>query len=294
MKIRKPAVAGRFYPGTKDALLAEVRACFEDEQYGVGHPPAIGNGERTVAAVVAPHAGYAYSGAAASRSYDAIFGEKKPDTVVILGTRHSMYVGVAAGTEGAWETPVGRVPIDEDVAAALVDASEHVVADDSAFFAEPHRSEHNIEVQLPFLQVYETDVAFVPVKMGTDSWATIAEVGTAVGRVAARFRETGKDVVVVASSDMTHKDIRRERDRETMAERDGAVRAAVEEFDAKKALLQAKKTTVCGPQTISAAMVASKELGATQAQVLTYYTSNEKTGTRGGYCVGYLSAVFRA
>ncbi|MHA1733377.1 MAG: AmmeMemoRadiSam system protein B [Promethearchaeota archaeon] len=293
MRVRKPAKAGSWYPGTERGLRHELAKYFNDGVYGVGHDLIVGDGERTVCAVVCPHAGYTYSAPAATWSYDAIFSERLPDTVVILGTRHTAYFGIATQIEGAWDTPIGRSEIDGELASALVDASGDVKDDTNAFFGYPHGLEHNIELQVPFIQVASLDIKIVPVKLGVEDWETISSFGETLGRVVKEAREGGKDVVVVASSDMTHSDVNSERQKRAMFEKDSSVMDAVKRLDPEAAFRAARETTVCGPQTISAAMVASRVMGASRGEVLKYYTSHDITGSSSGYCVGYMSAVFR-
>ncbi|GAB4324946.1 MAG: AmmeMemoRadiSam system protein B [Promethearchaeota archaeon] len=292
--LRLPAVAGSFYPAHAGELRELIRSCYEDRKFGPGRPPVVGEGkDRTVVGVVCPHAGYQYSGSAAAWSYDAIFSERAPDSIVVLGTRHTHYFGVAVCTSGSWLTPLGKVPVDQELATALVEGADVLKDDRSAFFGS-HGREHNIEVQLPFIQNYDAGVKVVPVKVGVDSWDQVRAVGEGVAKVVrSHAAETGKDVVLVASSDMTHAEIYGEGSRTDMAAKDAAVAKAVEAFDPEATWKAARATTVCGPQTICALMVACKALGATRAEVLKYYTSSDVTGARGGYCVGYMSAAFR-
>ncbi len=183
-EVRPPAVAGSFYPGQRGALEREVR-----EYLGAGAP-----GADTVA-VVAPHAGYVFSGATAGKTFAAL-SASRPTRVVLLGpSHHASFRGGAlpSRTTTAFATPLGEVPIDRGAVERLRAA---------AVFGGPpsaHGPEHCLEVELPFLQVAVGDVPIVPILVGnaTDR-ATVAEMA----RHLATIVEAG--TVVVVSSDFTH------------------------------------------------------------------------------------------
>jgi len=296
LKVRKAAVAGQFYPGSKDQISELLEESWADPEYGPGHALECGAGERQTMAVVCPHAGYTYSASAAAWSYDAILRERVPDTAIILGTQHTGYYSISVLKEGAWQTPLGNAEVDSDVAAAILAASDLVQDDETAFFSPPHSREHNIEVQIPFLQYASSDIKIVPITVGVMEYGILEDLGKALANV---VNEAGKDVVIIASSDMTHMQVRDPRDPEPSVElqkeRDQAVADAVAAFDIPAVWDAARKTTVCGPQTIVTAMHAANALGATSPTVMKYYTSYEKTGSRPpcDYSVGYMAAAFR-
>jgi AmmeMemoRadiSam system protein B len=161
--IRPAAVAGMFYPRGPRALAAEVQALLggvEDVAPRLGFPKAL----------VVPHAGYIYSGPVAARAYDELArAHGVVRRVVLLGPVHRVPIrGLAAPSAGAFETPLGAIPVDHAALHALRDLPQ-VVRSDPA-----HAMEHSLEVQLPFLQTMLGEFTLVPLAVGT---ASVAEVG---------------------------------------------------------------------------------------------------------------------
>ena len=148
MSTRFPAVAGTFYAATKEALVRQIRNCFL-HRLGPGSLPEVSeDGERRIAGLVSPHAGYMYSGPVAAHGYHRLASDGKPEVFVILGPNHTGYGSpVSMVDRCVWVTPLGEAVVDEDVAKAIFRASGIVDVDPVA-----HRYEHSIEVQLPFLQ----------------------------------------------------------------------------------------------------------------------------------------------
>ncbi|MFZ1932084.1 MAG: AmmeMemoRadiSam system protein B, partial [Candidatus Sulfotelmatobacter sp.] len=183
--VRHPAVAGRFYPGDPDALRKEV------ETYLSQRPLRKATG---ALGCIAPHAGYMYSGHVAG----AVFaGLEVPELCVVLCPNHTgMGRPLAIMSDGSWETPLGPVRIDGDFAASLMQRCS-LLSEDSA----AHRSEHAIEVELPFLQIRQPRLRFVPIALGTGQFEALEQLGIALAEVMAAHR---KPVLIVASSDMNH------------------------------------------------------------------------------------------
>ena len=181
--IRRSAVAGSFYAGTRDRLRLQL-----EDLLPKGARP-----ESAIGAVV-PHAGYMYSG----RVTASVFARVEfPDTFVILGPNHTgLGAGAAIMTYGQWETPLGQVEIDHDLGKAIL-ANSSVLEEDNL----GHLREHSIEVQLPFLQYFGRPFGFVPICLFSHEYAACQEVGLAVAKA---VRESGKRVLIVASTDMSH------------------------------------------------------------------------------------------
>lgn len=198
--IRPAAVAGKFYPGARAQLAADVRALLG----------ALGaSGERSQPkALIVPHAGYVYSGSIAARAYARLLpGRESIRRVVLLGPAHHVALrGLALPAEDAFETPLGRVPVDREALArlrTLPQVSENPAA---------HASEHSLEVQLPFLQSVLESFSIVPLVVGN---ASPEEVEAALELVWG-----GAETLIVVSSDLSHYqpyDVARERDRLTIA-----------------------------------------------------------------------------
>lgn len=294
--LRKAAVAGSFYPRYKPDLLRILKESFTDTTFGPGEEPKTINKERTVIGGVSPHAGYIYSGCAAAYTFLNLFREKIPDTVILLGTDHVGYDKVALMKEGEWETPLGNLSIDTKLAEEILKRSKTIVEDNSAFMGFPFGREHNIEVQLPFIKYCseEKEVNIVPIKVSTKNYDVLDELST---DIAAAISSIKKDTVIVASSDMTHKqpkDIRNPKeDLENMRKKDQAVIDAFVKGDPQKTYKAAQQTSVCGPQTITSLMLTCKKLNSTQFKSLKYYMSYEKGGGTGPceYSVGYFSGI---
>ncbi len=296
MKVRKASKAGQFYPGSKGALTRSIEESFENQEFGPGHKLQVGSGSRKTVAAICPHAGYEYSACAAAWSYNAIFSERAPDVVIILGTIHTHYRGIAVLDEGVWQTPLGQAEIDSGVATKVLEKCSLVKADDNAFLSPYHFGEHNIEVQIPFLQYCNPKTKIVPITVGTFEIKDMEALGLGLAETIKTTLD--KDIVVIASSDMTHKEVRDPDNPEPSVQdqrvKDQVVIDKVKNMDIRGTLNAALQTTVCGPQTITTAMFMAKALGATKVNVWKYYVSYEKMGSKPpcDYSVGYLSATF--
>ena len=277
MKLRRAQVAGSFYSGTKSTLTTEIQECFT-HRLGPGRLPTLAQvGERRLVGLVCPHAGYVYSGPVAAKAYFELATDGRPNTIVIIGPNHTGEgSGVSMMSEGVWETPLGRVEIDRDTANAISKESNIIDLDDRA-----HMYEHSIEVQLPFLQyVLQSSFAFVPICMMMQDLETSAEVGKAVGQAL-----SGKDALVIASSDMTHyepADSARRKDRL-------AIDAVLALDDTKlQETVESHRISMCGHGPVASMIAAAKMLGAKDARLLGYSTSGDVTGDHSSV-VGYLA-----
>src|ERR1700736_1056714 len=180
--VRLPAVAGRFYPRDSETLREEVSSYIAQSPsnelvHGLG--------------CVVPHAGYMYSGHVAG----AVFARLEiPAHCILLCPNHTgMGQPLAIMSEGDWETPLGNVSIDTRIAAMLKQRFP-LLHDDSA----AHRAEHAAEVELPFLQLRQPDLRFVPIALGTGQFKTLEQLGNAIANVIAEQKQA---VLIVASSD---------------------------------------------------------------------------------------------
>lgn len=181
--VRKPAVAGLFYSNDPRALKAQVEGLLADAPKTDGPAPK---------AVIAPHAGYIYSGAVAASAYAPLAPvRERVRRVVLLGPAHRVgFRGLARADAAYFESPLGRVPVDTDALARLADLPQ-VLALDKA-----HAQEHSLEVHLPFLQTLFGEFTVVPLVVGE---ASPAEVGAVIERLWG-----GPETLVVVSSDLSH------------------------------------------------------------------------------------------
>ncbi len=181
-QIRPPAVAGMFYVGDAPSLRGTIQSCLERAD-----PPRLDN----VRAVIAPHAGYVYSGPVAAFAYRALAQQAAPRRIYLLGPAHRVWVsGVALADYDAFETPLGTYPVDRAQVRALVDSSPLFSVMNSA-----HAPEHSLEVQVPFLQTIYDAVPMVPLLFGEGD-------PVAVGDYLNGILEPGDQIIV--SSDLSH------------------------------------------------------------------------------------------
>ncbi|MFW6120410.1 MAG: MEMO1 family protein [Petrotogales bacterium] len=284
--IRKAVVAGQFYAGTEDSLQKQIKECFLDER-GCGKLPQISQGKKNIRGVVVPHAGYIYSGVIASHAYFQLAANGFADTFIILGPNHSgMGSGVSVMTEGIWETPLGEVPINAEIAKQI---HKGIVDKDET----AHSAEHSIEVQLPFLQFMARGHGFdfVPISLMMQDYDTAHEVGNIL---ADAIKKSEQKIVIIASSDFSHAGFNYRSmpppgmKVEYYAEKqDKLAISKILEMDPEGLIktVQSKNITMCGYGPVSAMLVAAKELGATQAELLKYGTSYDVYP--GSSCVGY-------
>ncbi len=250
---RQPAVAGQFYPGQEQQLRDMV----------AGFMPQTQN--RRALGIVSPHAGYLYSGAIAGETFAQIH---IPDRVLILGpNHHGVGSGAAVDAAGAWVTPLGRTPIDGELAQTLVENCSLLSADESA-----HRFEHSLEVQLPFVQYLNPRARIVPICFSRFPLASLIQLGEELGDT---LKKHADDILVVASSDMTHYE-----SGEQAREKDTAAIERILDLD-PEGLFQVvaqRHITMCGMIPTVVMLAACRRLGAKQASLVRYGNSGEVTG----------------
>jgi AmmeMemoRadiSam system protein B len=221
-----------------------------------------------------------FSGPVAAHAYYRLALDGRPDVIIILGPNHTGYgSGLAIMNEGSWRTPLGDVEVDAETASQIVREAPLVDIDESA-----HRLEHSIEVQLPFLQyLYDSDFKIVPICFLMQDPSSAREVGQAVAKASAR-----KNIVVIASSDMTHYE-----PQEKAAKNDSMALRAVEAMDPAEfySTVESRGITACGYGPIAALMEAAKVIGAKEARLLCYKTSGDVIGDYSSV-VGYAAVCF--
>jgi MEMO1 family protein len=266
--IRHPAVAGRFYPGDPDVLRKEVHNYLSQAETQKSRP-AIG--------CLVPHAGYMYSGHVAA----AVFAELEvPKLCLVICPNHTgMGHPLAINSEGAWQTPLGDVAIDNKLGAALKRWLPLLTEDAAA-----HRNEHAVEVELPFLQSRQPDLKFVPIALGTGKFELLEQVGEAIGDVVAAW---GAPVLIVASSDMNHY----ESDAVTRVKDQSAIEPMLR-LDARGLydVVTQQHVSMCGFGPAVAMLTAARKLGAASAELIKYATSGDVSGDR-DLVVGYAGII---
>ncbi len=271
MMVRKPVVAGQFYPGDSAQLAAEV-----DAMLAAVERPAVSG---SPVAIQVPHAGYQFSGPTAAHAFRLLTGLDSV-TIVMLGPSHRAMIDRAAvWSRGAWRTPLGDVPVDEQFAARLLEAESFC-----AELPQAHALEHSLEVQLPFLQRTLRHFAIVPVMLLEPSYDECERLGRAIVTAA-----QGQRTLVLASTDLYHGysyvEARRY-DSTTLRNVVGLEPRRL--YDA----LATGDAQACGGYPVVVAILAARGLGADTAALLAQTNSNDVTGERGGYCVGYSAVAF--
>jgi AmmeMemoRadiSam system protein B len=252
--IRQMAVAGAFYPGGRDELECQLSALVPDETAHHG-----------LLACISPHAGYVYSGAVAGRLFAHL---DVPRRVIVLGPNHTgVGADVAVAPHDYWQTPLGRQPVDTDLARKLVERDAVAELDQGA-----HWREHSIEVQLPFLRRRRPDVEVLPVCLRHLRLEACLNLGRLLAEIIA---DLGEPVGLVASSDMSHyqpDDLTRTLDHK-------AIDAAVERDPAKLyETVHREGISMCGVIPATVALTAANALGAVGAHLVAYATSGDVSG----------------
>lgn len=266
MTIRKPAVAGYFYPDSKSILLAEVDSCLQAQT----------DTPKTAKLAIMPHAGYVYSGKTAGMVAAAI---NVPDIVILLCPKHTH-----AGKTGAvsavdtWQMPMGDIPVNQEMAQTLVDTSP-LMMDDLA-----HMGEHSLEVQLPFLWRRNPNLTIVPIALGLHQYHDLETIADGIAQL---IRNSPAPVLMVASTDMSHQiplSLAEKLDHmaidQVLALNPKGLYDTVFEND----------ITMCGVIPTTTALIAANQLGAKEAHVINYTTSAEATGDT-SRVVGYAGIV---
>ncbi len=266
---RESKHAGSWYPGTEkqlrtmlDGFLKNARAKIHGDVY----------------ALIAPHAGYVYSGPVAAFAYKTIQG-KEYDAIIIIGPSHYHgFSGASVDTVAGRTTPLGNVSFDHDLVRALVDKHKHITHVPAA-----HRDEHSVEIQVPFIQHVIENPKTVEIILGSQDFETCKMLSSAILDAV-----KGKNVLIVASSDLSHYHPQNEANR-----LDSSVIESVNNFNPEQLYkrLSQDSCEACGGGPMITAMLIAKQLGAKRAETLQYATSGDISGDY-SQVVGYLAAAF--
>jgi AmmeMemoRadiSam system protein B len=272
--LRQAAVAGYFYQGSSSALRDQVERFLVP---GAKKIKALG--------IVSPHAGLVYSGSVAGAVYSSI---ELPGTFILIGPNHTgLGAPVSLMAKGQWETPLGTVRIDEELAAAVLSRSRLIREDTLA-----HLKEHSLEVQLPFIQFLKKEFMIVPIQMMDTRMDTCLALGTAIAEAiaecgvrSAEFKTKG--TLIVASSDMSHYI-----SAEEAKKKDHKAIKRILDLDAQGLYytVRDEDITMCGYGPAVAMLTACKALGAKKAELIKYTNSGEVSGDY-DQVVGYAGIV---
>ena len=269
---REPAVSGMFYPDNPTKLQNDIESYLRNT--------IVSDLEEDVVGMISPHAGYMYSGQVAAYGYRTI-EKKQYDTVILIGPSHRTYFnGVALWDRGTFETPLGAVNIDEEIAREIININGIVKPN-----TDTHRGEHSLEVQLPFLQSVLDGFKIIPLIMGIQTSSACQELVQSISHV---FQASKKKFLIVGSTDLSHyypyADAKK---------LDGVIIGHLGAFNIPGMIedIETGKTEACGAGPVIATMMLSEKLGADHCRVLKYANSGDVSGDKSGV-VGYVSAVF--
>jgi len=269
--VREPAVAGRFYPANPERLRVDISS------YLSASPDSPSQKKVSAIGCMVPHAGYMYSGPVAGAVFSRL--EIPPSCIILCPNHTGRGHPLAIMKEGEWRTPLGTVTIDSDLAGELMRYFPALSEDSAA-----HGSEHAIEVELPFLQVGRPDVKFVPIAVGTGQVVILEQLGRAVAEV---LRETKKQTLIMASSDMNHYE-----DDATTRVKDRKAIEKILDLDATGLyeIVINESISMCGYGPAVAMLTAARQLGAKKAELVQYATSADVSGDR-DVVVGYAGII---
>ncbi len=266
--VRKPAVAGMFYPADKNQLENEIRLLLDLYKPKKNYDKVYG--------LVSPHAGYVYSGKTAAYGYNTLAGKEYKTVVVISPSHREYFPGISIYNGDAYETPLGIIEIDKELREKLINNSKTIFAG-----VQGHRAEHALEVQLPFLQTVLKNFKLLPVVMGDQSRVFVDELANKL----AEF--TDDDTLIVASSDLSHF-----YPREEAEILDSRVEKRINDFDyiGLQNDLERRTCEACGGGGIVSTLKALDMKDVKHSEVIYRNDSGETTGDT-SEVVGYLSAV---
>jgi len=267
--IRQPVVAGQFYPASPSQLKEMIQGMVDEKAE-----------KEEVIGLVSPHAGYIYSGPVAGAVISKI---KFKDTFVIMGPNHTgSGKPLSIMTQGTWKTPLGEVEIDSELGKQILATSSYLQEDNVA-----HLYEHSIEVQLPFLQYFKPDIKLVPIILAYASSAAYKEIGKEIAKA---IKELNKEVVIIASSDMTHYE-----PHESAQRKDTQAIEAILDLNEDELLKRVDELNIsmCGYAPAVSLISAAKELGAKGAELVRYQTSGDTSGDYSSV-VGYAGIIITA
>ena len=272
MYIRKPVVAGTFYPGERDKLNKTVSSYLSRAQISDEFT------NRRVTGIVSPHAGYIYSGPVAAYGFNYLAKEDFESYVVLAPSHRGRFKGASIIPEGFYRTPLGDAEIDSELGKRLEKR------DYFGFMQEAHDMEHSLEVQIPFLQAIKPAAKIVPIVIGTTDINLCTIIGEAI---AEEINSSGRKCGIIISTDLSHYHSYNE-----AVKMDKEFISALESFEEKtiKENIASGKCEACGEGAVLAGISLAKKLGAEKLKVIKYANSGDTAGPK-DQVVGYLSAL---
>lgn len=264
---RPPYFAGYFYPEKPGVLQAQIQKMLNTATHDFNFP--------NLHTIIAPHAGYTYSGLTAAYAYNAVNGKKYSTVIILSPSHHEYFPGISIYDGDAYETPLGLVPVNQDVSELLVKSSKRIYRG-----KEGHREEHAIEVQLPFLQTVLNDFTIVPIVMGDQNETYVETLAESLVSV------LNDETLIVVSSDLSHYHSQKKADI-----MDAKIAEYIEALDYNGLMrdLNSGKSEACGGGLILSVLKAIEQKQ-NKAKVIHRTTSGE-VSLDYQQVVGYLSAA---
>ena len=279
---RKPSVSGIFYSSNKEQLVDELKGCFTNKIFGPGRlPPS--DQVRKIYGMVSPHAGYMYSGSVAANGYYSVSSSKFNNVILVGPNHYGLGSSVATTMNGIWESPIGDVMVNPQVAKDIASRATSMDFDEFA-----HSRDHCLEVQIPFLLFATEKFRIVPIILTNQDEYLALELGSAISDTVNECISKGDEFMLIASSDFTHYESNSEAHR-----KDSQLIKSILSLDitAFYYTLRQYNVSACGYGAIATVMVAAKNLGATRGELIRYATSGDVTGDKSSV-VGYSSILF--
>jgi AmmeMemoRadiSam system protein B len=279
---RKPSVSGIFYSSNKEQLVDELKGCFTNKIFGPGRlPPS--DQVRKIYGMVSPHAGYLYSGSVAANGYYSVSSSKFNNVILVGPNHYGLGSSVATTMNGIWESPIGDVMVNPQVAKDIASRATSMDFDEFA-----HSRDHCLEVQIPFLLFATDKFRIVPIILTNQDEYLALELGSAISDTVNECISKGDEFMLIASSDFTHYESNSEAHR-----KDSQLIKSILSLDitAFYYTLRQYNVSACGYGAIATVMVAAKNLGATRGELIRYATSGDVTGDKSSV-VGYSSILF--
>ena len=277
--IRNPVVAGKFYPADSSKLRNALNYFFEDA--------VLSNKERPIA-IIAPHAGYIYSGQIAADAYNQARNFEY-DVIIILGTNHTVsgFNKISIYQHGGFRTPFGVALIDENITGQLLKEDDDCVTD-----IKPHETEHSVETQVPFIQYLFPKAKIVPIIIGTNDFKLCTKFGRALANIV-----KDKKALIVASSDLSHYPnyedaVSTDKSTLDIIKQMNPADIHQELYTKLNSGIPSLVTCACGEGPILAAITAVKELGGTSASIISYANTGNTLAGDNNRVVGYGAVAF--
>lgn len=267
-EIRKPAVAGTFYPGDKSELISVVSKLLDESENPKQFDDIFG--------LAVPHAGYLYSGRTAAAAYKHIEGKKYSKVIIIAPSHREYFTGITVYPGDAYNTPLGDIKIDNELRRKLLASSYQIKAAYNG-----HKLEHSLEVQLPFLQLILNDFTLLPIIIGDQGRGFVFDLAESLAEI------IEDDTLIIASTDLSHF-----HSREKAQQLDTIVTEHVKEFQYERLqhLLELNACEACGGGCLVTLLKAAELKGYNKTEILKYSDSGDITGDT-SEVVGYFSAL---